>query len=86
MVSVNTENKSSVKQCIESLESTIAELKKGFNNTKEVVSKVGAAKLDANTAEAEEATAAIVKTLEGVIVSLQELCKLYDTVDAAFNE
>lgn len=84
-ISVNTENKANVQKCVESLEVTIADLKKGFGNTKEVISKVGASKLDANTAEAEEATAALVKTLEGVIVSLQELCKLYDTVDEAFN-
>lgn len=84
-ISINTENKANVQKCITSLEETVAELKKGFGNTKEVISKVGATKLDANTAEAEEATSALVKTLETVIVELQELCKLYDTVDEAFN-
>lgn len=84
-ISVNTENKASVQNCITSLEETISELKKGFGNTKEVISKVGATKLDANTREAEEATAELVKTLEAVIVTMQELCKLYETVDEAFN-
>lgn len=84
-ISVNTENKAAVQRSIEGLETTIAELKKGISNTKEVVSKVGATKLNANTAEAEEATSAIIKTLETVVVNLNELCKLYDTVDATFN-
>ena len=84
-ISVNTENKAAVQKCITDLEATVVELKKGFGNTKEVIAKVGATKLDANTAEAEDATASIVKTLETVIVNLQELCKLYDSVDEAFN-
>lgn len=84
-ISVNTENKTAVQKCIADLENTIAELKKGTSNTKEVISKVGATKLDANMAEAEEATASIVKSLETVIVNLQELCKMYESVDEAFN-